>query len=85
LDGHPAFFTIDLAALASRNSHVDMEKWLQDKIGESKDNSFPRLTLDFLAHKVSSEMSRQETNAPPTTVPLSVESMKTLLKVLEET
>ncbi|KAI8341463.1 CCR4-Not complex component, Not1-domain-containing protein [Chlamydoabsidia padenii] len=84
LDMQPTFFALDLATLASRRGYMDLEKWLQDKIANLKD-SFPRNLLDFLAQKVSSELSRQETNAPPTTVLLSVESVKILLKVLAET
>ncbi|KAI8097006.1 CCR4-Not complex component, Not1-domain-containing protein [Halteromyces radiatus] len=83
LDTQPSIFAIDLAALASRREYLNLEKWLQDKIVEFKD-SFIRSCLEFLAQKISSEMSRQETNAPPTTIPLSLESMATFLKVLSE-
>jgi CCR4-NOT transcription complex subunit 1 len=79
----PNFFTIDLVALASRKDYINLEKWLQEKCGNLKD-TFIRSCLDLLAQKISAEMSRQETNAPPTTIPLSLESMATFLKVLSE-
>ncbi|ORZ05070.1 CCR4-Not complex component, Not1-domain-containing protein [Absidia repens] len=83
LDVQPAFFAIDLAALASRREYLNLEKWVQEKFNELKD-PFMRACLDLLAQKISAEMSRQETNAPPTTIPLSLESMATFLKVLSE-
>lgn len=79
----PFFFAIDLAALASRREFLNLEKWLQDKIVEHKD-VFVRACLEFLSQKVAAEVSRQETNSPPTTVPLSPEVISIFLKVLSE-
>ncbi|CAO3593285.1 unnamed protein product [Absidia cylindrospora] len=83
LNVHRISFAIDLAALASRSGYIDLEKWLQEKVVEHTD-TFACSCLEYLAQKISSEMSRQETNAPPTTIPLSLENMATLLKVLSE-
>ncbi|ORZ15115.1 CCR4-Not complex component, Not1-domain-containing protein [Absidia repens] len=83
LNVHHTSFAIDLAALASRSGYIDLEKWLQGKVVELKD-TFACSCLEYLAQKISSEMSRQETDAPPTTIPLSLQNMATLLKVLSE-
>ncbi|KAI8335037.1 CCR4-Not complex component, Not1-domain-containing protein [Chlamydoabsidia padenii] len=83
LEMEPTFFAIDLVALASRKEYINLEKWLQEKCNKLKD-PFIRSCLDLLAQKISAEMSRQETNAPPSTIPLSLESMATFLKVLSE-
>ncbi|CDS10313.1 hypothetical protein LRAMOSA02989 [Lichtheimia ramosa] len=83
LNLQPFFFSIDLAALASRREFLNLEKWLQDKIAEQKD-AFIRVCLEFLSQKVAAEISRQEANATPQTIPLPVEIIGIFLKVLGE-
>ncbi|KAF7728004.1 hypothetical protein EC973_006769 [Apophysomyces ossiformis] len=83
LDVQPFFFAIDLAALASRREYLNLEKWLQDKIAENGD-AFVRSCLDFLSQKIAAEISRQDTNTAPSTVPLSLEVMGLFLKILAE-
>ncbi|RUS35473.1 CCR4-Not complex component, Not1-domain-containing protein [Jimgerdemannia flammicorona] len=79
----PFPFAIDLAALASRREYLNLEKWLQDNIAEHKD-VFIRSCLDFLSQKIASDVTRQDTNAIPQSVPLSVEVMAIFLRVLLE-
>ncbi|KAI9026639.1 CCR4-Not complex component, Not1-domain-containing protein [Phycomyces nitens] len=83
LEVQPFFFAIDLAALASRREYLNLEKWLQDKISEHKD-VFVRVCLDFLGQKITAEMSRQDINQAPSTVPLQVDVLGLFLKVLSE-
>ncbi|KAG0182584.1 hypothetical protein DFQ29_003364 [Apophysomyces sp. BC1021] len=83
LDVQPFFFAIDLAALTSRREYLNLEKWLQDKITEHGD-AFVRSCLDFLSQKIAAEISRQDTNSVPSTVPLSLEVMGLFLKILLE-
>lgn len=83
LDIQPYYFAIDLAALASRREFLNLEKWLQEKIVEHKD-VFIRVCLEFLGQKLAAEISRQESNSVPSTVPLSLEVISTFLKVLSE-
>ena len=52
LDAKPFSFSIDIAALASRREHLNLEKWLQDSIREKKD-IFVRACLDYLAEKIA--------------------------------
>ncbi|KAI9310521.1 CCR4-Not complex component, Not1-domain-containing protein [Dichotomocladium elegans] len=83
LNIQPFFFSIDLAALASRREFLNLEKWLQEKIAEHKD-VFIRACLEFLSQKIAAEVSRQESKAAPQTVPLSVEVIGIFLKTLSE-
>lgn len=80
LNAKPFSFAIDLAALASRREYLKLEKWLQDKIAEHKD-AFITACLDFLTHKIASDVSRRDKTVP-LTVPLSIECMGTFLKIL---
>ncbi|CAM0140611.1 CCR4-NOT core subunit cdc39, variant 2 [Umbelopsis sp. WA50703] len=80
LNAKPFGFAIDLAALASRREYLKLEKWLQDKIAEHED-AFISACLDFLTHKIASDVSRRDKSVP-STVPLSIECMGTFLKVL---
>ena len=83
LDIQPFFFSIDLAALASRREFLNLEKWLQEKIAEHKD-VFIHTCLRFLTQKLAAEVSRQEANLAPSTVPLSPEVIAVFLKVLSD-
>ncbi|KAI9490122.1 CCR4-Not complex component, Not1-domain-containing protein [Zychaea mexicana] len=83
LDIQPFFFSIDLAALASRREFLNLEKWLQEKIAEHKD-LFIHTCLRFLTQKLAAEVSRQEANMAPSTVPLSPEVIGVFLKVLSD-
>ncbi|KAI7854467.1 CCR4-Not complex component, Not1-domain-containing protein [Circinella umbellata] len=83
LDIQPFFFSIDLAALASRREFLNLEKWLQEKIAEHKD-MFIHTCLRFLTQKLAAEVSRQEANMAPSTVPLAPEVIAVFLKVLSE-
>lgn len=83
LDLQPFLFTIDLAALAARREYLNLEKWLQDKIKENGD-VFCKACLAFLGSKIRAELTRQETQSAPITVPLSMDVVNVFIKVLAE-
>jgi hypothetical protein len=50
LDARPFAFSIDMAALASRREHLNLDKWLTDAMAKHGD-AFVRAALDFVAEK----------------------------------
>ncbi|KAG1050197.1 hypothetical protein G6F43_007509 [Rhizopus delemar] len=83
LELQPFLFTIDLAALATRREYLNLEKWLQGKLKES-DEVFSKACLAFLGSKIRAELTRQESQSTPVTVPLSTDIMNVFIKVLAE-
>lgn len=81
LDIQPFLFSIDLAALATRREYLNLEKWLQEKINEHGDD-FLEACLKFLGNKARATIARQDSNAAPTTVPLSMDVLVVFIKVL---
>jgi CCR4-NOT transcription complex subunit 1 len=81
LDSTAYPFTIDMAALASRREHLNLEKWLQDHV-QSNPEPFLRSCLDFLIEKMSHQISKMDGNPTPPFIPLSVEVMQIFLKTL---
>ncbi|CAG8680674.1 868_t:CDS:2, partial [Cetraspora pellucida] len=77
----PFFFSIDLAALASRREYLNLEKWLQDNIVEYGD-SFIHDCLEFLNQKVALEITR-ETNGSIQSVRLSIDVISIFLRILQ--
>jgi CCR4-NOT transcription complex subunit 1 len=53
----PFPFALDLAALASRREYLNLEKWLADSYALHGD-AFTHAIMEFLDHKVKSDMSR---------------------------
>lgn len=74
------FFSIDLAALASRREYLNLEKWLQDNIVEYGD-SFIHDCLEFLNQKLALEITR-ETNGNVQSVRLSNDVIAIFLRIL---
>ncbi|KAJ3415017.1 hypothetical protein HDV05_005662 [Chytridiales sp. JEL 0842] len=81
LEAKPYAFSIDLAALASRRDYLNLEKWLQDCI-RLDGNIFIKACLDFLADRVTSQLSRQEGGAMQPFVPLSVDVVSIFIRIL---
>lgn len=76
-------FTIDLAALATRREYLNLEKWLQDKLAEHGE-LFAQECLKFLGNKVRAELGRQDANSAPVTVPLSMDVVNVIIKVVSD-
>ncbi|KAI9280718.1 CCR4-Not complex component, Not1-domain-containing protein [Sporodiniella umbellata] len=83
LDLQSFLFTIDLAALAARREYLNLEKWLLDKSNEHGE-AFSKTCLAFLSTKVRAELSRQDSQMAPMTVPLSVDTVNIFTKVLAD-
>jgi CCR4-NOT transcription complex subunit 1 len=72
-----------LAALATRREYLNLEKWLQGKLKESGE-VFSKACLAFLGSKIRAELTRQESQFTPVTVPLSIDIVNVFIKVLAE-
>lgn len=81
LESHPFFFAMDFAALASRRDLLDLDKWLQKEINRNG-SDFIRSALEFIDVKVKDDLSKQEPQAEHTSVPLTVHTVATFLRVL---
>lgn len=81
LESHSFFFAMDLAALASRRDLLDLDKWLQEQINRNG-SEFIRSALEFIDAKVKDDLSKQEPQAEHTSVPLTVHTVATFLRVL---
>ena len=64
LEAKPFSFAIDMAALASRREHLNLEKWLTDAMLKFRD-PFIRATLEFLLEKCFHASSPQRIIIPP--------------------
>lgn len=72
-----------MAALATRREYLNLEKWLQDKLAEHGE-AFSQACLKFLGNKVRAELARQESNSAPVTVPLSMDVVNVIIKVVSD-
>lgn len=81
LDQKPNYFALDLAALASRREFLNLDLWLQEEISQ-KGNSFVRATLDFVDAKVKEDFANLDPQAEQTSLPLTVHTVATFLRVL---
>lgn len=79
----PFFLSLDLAALASRKEYFNLDKWLASTIA-SNGGVFVRSTLEFVGHKVTHDLHRQELDpAPePTTLSLSATIVAMFMRAL---
>ena len=71
-------FGIDLAALAHRKGHLDIEEWAQDKLRRMP-GDFATAVSKFLIIK-----AQDETRPVRGTVPLTIKTVYALLEILEE-
>ncbi|WFD05251.1 CCR4-NOT core subunit cdc39 [Malassezia vespertilionis] len=76
-------FALDIAAVASRRDLLNLEPWLQKWMDEQpKDTHAMHIILDFLEGKVKGDLQRRDPQVEPLFVPLSVQTVATLLRVL---
>ncbi|KAG0175598.1 hypothetical protein DFQ28_005990 [Apophysomyces sp. BC1034] len=77
------YFSLDLAALAARRQHLNMEKWLNERIIQDK-LAFIAACLEFLEKKFLIEVARQSgANAVPS-LHLSTDVVKIFFRILSE-
>ena len=81
---HPLAFALDVAALASRQDMFDLERWLQQQLQQPGDGGSEMITatLEFLETKTKDDLLRRDPQAEPGFVPLSVQTVATMLRVL---
>ncbi|KAK0539323.1 CCR4-NOT core subunit cdc39 [Tilletia horrida] len=77
----PSHLALDIAALASRREYLNLDKWLQDNIGESG-SAFIQTTLEFVDSKVKDELARPDPQAEQNFQPLLVQTVAIFLRVL---
>ncbi|CAO3600262.1 unnamed protein product [Absidia cylindrospora] len=75
------YFVLDLASLAARRQHLNLEKWLMDNA--AKDN-FIAGCIDFLEKKYMMEVARQFGANVTSTLQLSVDVVNIILRVVRE-
>lgn len=82
LDAKPFNFTIDVAALASRRQHLNLEKWISDAI---RDRGLPFLQacVEFVSEKVKFQVKRQRGIQTPSFIPLSNEVLAVFIRILQ--
>jgi CCR4-NOT transcription complex subunit 1 len=77
------YFVLDLASLAARRQHLNLEKWLID--GATKDDQgFIAGCIDFLEKKYMMEVARQSGANVTSTQQLSMEVINIFLRVLRQ-
>ncbi|WFC98612.1 CCR4-NOT core subunit cdc39 [Malassezia yamatoensis] len=82
LEMRPVAFALDVAAYASRREWHAMEPFLQNLLKSNNETHLIHATLDFLETKVKSDLMRRDPQVEPTFVPLNVQSVATILRVL---
>ncbi|WFD29244.1 hypothetical protein MSPP1_000251 [Malassezia sp. CBS 17886] len=74
-------FALDIAALAARRELLNLQAWLQQRLAGADARAL-RGTLEYLEGKVKEDLMRRDPQAEPTFVPLNVQTVATLLRVL---
>ena len=82
LELRPLAFALDVAAYAARRDYLALEPYLQRLVGEGSEPHVIHATLDFLEGKVKADLLRRDPQVEPTFVPLSVQAIATILRVL---
>ncbi|KAI8371784.1 CCR4-Not complex component, Not1-domain-containing protein [Radiomyces spectabilis] len=77
------FFTLDLASLAARRQHLNLEKWLTERLSEDAKSLVPAC-LEFLERKCAIEMARQSGAQVIPSLTLSVDVIMIFFRVLLE-
>lgn len=78
-------FVLDLASLAARRQHLNMEKWLSERVATADGLAFSIMCIDFLEKKCSEEVAKySRTNANIPTLPLSIDVLRIFFRVLGE-
>jgi len=78
-------FAVDLAAYAHSQGRCDLVQWTQPHIQQMGPIAFAKALLGFMRPKIDEELATQkDPTARPTTVPLSLKTMHTLLMLMSE-
>ncbi|KAK4547743.1 hypothetical protein LTR36_000701 [Oleoguttula mirabilis] len=75
-------FAVDLATYAHSKGRCDLLDWAQPHIAAMSPIPFAKALLDFMRPKLDDEALVQKDHVPPTTVPLSLRTVHTLLMLL---
>jgi CCR4-NOT transcription complex subunit 1 len=82
LEAKPFSFAIDVAALASRRQHLNLEKWIADAVRD-KGQPFLQAAVEFAGEKVRFQVKRQRGLQTPPFIPLSNDVLGVFMKVLQ--
>lgn len=82
LEAKPYNFSLDMAALASRRQHLNLEKWLSDSIKE-KGSVFFKTAIEFVLEKIRLQSLRPDRNNSPNFIPASSEILIVFGKVFQ--
>lgn len=82
LDAKPFNFAIDVAALASRRQHLNLEKWVSDAIRD-RGAPFLQACVEFVSEKFKFQIRRQRGIQTPSFIPLSAEVLAVFVRVLQ--
>lgn len=82
LESKPYNFSLDMAALASRRQHLNLEKWLSDSIKE-KGPIFLKAAIEFALEKIRLQSLRTERNNSSNFIPVSTEILMVFGKVFQ--
>lgn len=82
LEAKPYNFSLDMAALASRRQHLNLEKWLSDSIKE-KGAMFFKAAIEFVLEKIRLQSIRTDRNNATNFIPVSSEILIVFGKVFQ--
>jgi len=82
LDSKPHSFALDVAALASRRQHLNLEKWLIDSMSE-KGDVFLKAIAEFLIEKIKLQSTRFDKPVNVHFIPLSPEVITVFVRSLQ--
>lgn len=82
LDAKPFNFAIDVAALASRRQHLNLEKWISDSIRD-RGPAFLQACVEFVSEKIKFQVKRQRGIQTSPFIPLSNEVLGVFLRILQ--
>lgn len=82
LEAKPYSFSLDMAALASRRQHLNLEKWLSDSIKE-KGVPFFKAAIEFTLEKMKLQSQRSDRNSSVNYIPVSSEVLIVFAKVFQ--
>lgn len=81
LEVRPFGFALDVAALASRREYLNLDKWLSDH-AIAHGEAFIHAVIEFLENKVTSELSRLDSNAEHRTMAINPSTITIFVKLL---
>ena len=82
LEAKPYNFSLDMAALASRRQHLNLEKWLLDSIKE-KGSIFFKASIEFVLEKIRLQSQKSDRNNTSNFIPVSSEVLVVFGKVFQ--